>query len=100
MTSEFILRRQLASSWNMPVELALDLSALALYDIIIYAGAGHKIAVGVNFSLSTLPTVALATDVALAVDAIIFCVAASSCAVFGAMLCCAALQILQQVGLS
>ena len=30
-------RRQLAARWNMPMELAIDLSALALYDIVIYA---------------------------------------------------------------
>ncbi|KAK9804277.1 hypothetical protein WJX72_004387 [[Myrmecia] bisecta] len=29
--------RQLAQRWKMPVELALDLVALALYDVIIYA---------------------------------------------------------------
>jgi hypothetical protein len=33
--------RELAARWNMPVELALDLAALALYDIVIVAdGAG------------------------------------------------------------
>jgi hypothetical protein len=29
--------RDLAARWNMPVELALDLAALALYDIVIVA---------------------------------------------------------------
>ena len=29
--------RQLAARWNMPMELAIDLAALALYDIVIYA---------------------------------------------------------------
>jgi hypothetical protein len=29
--------RELASRWGMPVELALDLAALALYDIVIVA---------------------------------------------------------------
>lgn len=29
--------RQLAQRWNMPLELAYDLSTLALYDIVIYA---------------------------------------------------------------
>ena len=30
--------RSLAARWNMPTELAVDLAALSLYDIIIYAG--------------------------------------------------------------
>lgn len=29
--------RALASHWNMPLELATDLTSLALYDIVIYA---------------------------------------------------------------
>ena len=29
--------RELAARWNMPVELALDLAALALYDVVIVA---------------------------------------------------------------
>ena len=29
--------RALAARWNMPVELAVDLAALALYDIVIFA---------------------------------------------------------------
>jgi hypothetical protein len=32
------MRRSLAARWNMPTELAVDLAALSLYDIIIYAG--------------------------------------------------------------
>lgn len=32
------VRRSLAARWNMPTELAVDLAALSLYDIIIYAG--------------------------------------------------------------
>jgi len=31
-------RRALAAKWRMPTELAVDLAALSLYDIIIYAG--------------------------------------------------------------
>ena len=31
------LPRSLAARWNMPVELAIDLAALALYDVVIYA---------------------------------------------------------------
>lgn len=30
--------RALAARWNMPTELAVDLAALSLYDVIIYAG--------------------------------------------------------------
>lgn len=36
LTDQYV-RRSLASRWKMPVELALDLVALALYDIVIYA---------------------------------------------------------------
>ena len=36
LTDESV-HRSLASRWKMPVELALDLVALALYDIVIYA---------------------------------------------------------------
>ena len=30
--------RALATKWNMPAELAIDVAALALYDVIIMAG--------------------------------------------------------------
>jgi hypothetical protein len=44
--------RELAARWSMPVELALDLAALALYDVVIVAdgervegrGAQHRLA--------------------------------------------------------
>lgn len=36
LTDESV-HRSLASRWKMPAELALDLVALALYDIVIYA---------------------------------------------------------------
>ena len=31
-------RRALATKWNMPAELAIDVAGLALYDVIIMAG--------------------------------------------------------------
>ena len=33
-----MVRRKLAAQWHMPVELAIDVAALALYDIVIMAG--------------------------------------------------------------
>jgi hypothetical protein len=36
--STVLVLRSLAARWNMPTELAVDLAALSLYDIIIYAG--------------------------------------------------------------
>ncbi len=35
----FCVHRALSQKWNMPLELATDLAQLALYDIVIYAGA-------------------------------------------------------------
>ncbi len=42
--------RALAQKWNMPMELAVDLATLALYDIIIYAGARPPARPGVHRS--------------------------------------------------
>jgi len=37
--SRLISCRSLAAQWKMNLELAVDLASLALYDIVIYAGA-------------------------------------------------------------
>lgn len=36
--------RGLSQKWTMPEELATDLATLALYDIVIFAGAPHSTA--------------------------------------------------------
>ena len=33
--------RSLAAKWNMPAELAIDVAALALYDVVVMAGVFH-----------------------------------------------------------
>lgn len=37
--SRLLSCRSLAAQWKMNLELAVDLASLALYDIVIYAGA-------------------------------------------------------------
>ena len=46
--------RELASRWGMPVELALDLAALALYDIVIVAD-GELEKLGYKEQIKTSP---------------------------------------------
>ena len=43
------LNRSLAAKWNMPAELAIDVAALALYDVVVMAGV-------FNLQIPTLTT--------------------------------------------